>query len=116
MNFDFSSLNFETLDANVNAYPDLFVNQNGVTFTRKVLEDLGYPAYVLCLLDPKARVFAIRASSFLNLKVNKRALLQSPIKTCWTRCEGLLERSGFRANGIRCVASGLQMLKPCVLI
>ena len=51
MNFDFSSLNFETLDANVNAYPDLFVNQNGVTFTRKVLEDLGYPAYVLCLLD-----------------------------------------------------------------
>lgn len=61
MNFDFSSLNFETLDANVNAYPDLFVNQNGVTFTRKVLEDLGYPAYVLCLLDPKARVFAIRA-------------------------------------------------------
>ena len=58
MNFDFSSLNFETLDANVNAYPDLFVNQNGVTFTRKVLEDLGYPAYVLCLLDPKARVFA----------------------------------------------------------
>ena len=61
MNFDFSSLNSETLDANVNAYPDLFVNQNGVTFTRKVLEDLGYPAYVLCLLDPKARVFAIRA-------------------------------------------------------
>src|SRR5699024_6852372 len=60
MNFDFSALNFETIDSNINAYPDMFLNQNGVTFTKKVLEDLGYPAYVLCLLDAKAKVFAIR--------------------------------------------------------
>ena len=59
MNFDFSALNFETIDSNINAYPDMFLNQNGVTFTKKVLEDLGYPAFVLCLLDAKARVFAI---------------------------------------------------------
>lgn len=51
MNFDFSALNFETIDSNINAYPDMFLNQNGVTFTKKVLEDLSYPAYVLCLLD-----------------------------------------------------------------
>ena len=61
MNFDFSALNFETIDSNINAYPDMFLNQNGVTFTKKVLEDLGYPAFVLCLLDAKARVFAIRS-------------------------------------------------------
>ena len=60
MKFDFSALNFETLDANVNAYPDIFINQNGVTFTKKVVEDLGYPAYVLCQLDAKIRVFAVR--------------------------------------------------------
>lgn len=54
MNFDFSALNFETIDSNINAYPDMFLNQNGVTFTKKVLEDLGYPAFVLCLLDAKA--------------------------------------------------------------
>lgn len=60
MNFDFSALNFETIDSNINAYPDMFLNQSGVTFTKKVLEDLGYPAYVLCLLDAKAKVFAIR--------------------------------------------------------
>ena len=60
MNFDFSALNFETIDSNINAYPDMYLNQNGVTFTKKVLEDLGYPAYVLCLLDAKAKVFAIR--------------------------------------------------------
>ena len=61
MNFDFSALNFETIDSTINAYPDMFLNQNGVTFTKKVLEDLGYPAFVLCLLDAKARVFAIRS-------------------------------------------------------
>ena len=60
MNFDFSALNFETIDSNINSYPDMYINQNGVTFTKKVLEDLGYPAYVLCLLDAKAKVFAIR--------------------------------------------------------
>ena len=60
MNFDFSSLNFETIDSNINAYPDMYLNQSGVTFSKKVLEDMGYPAYVLCLLDAKAKVFAIR--------------------------------------------------------
>ena len=60
MNLDFSTLNFETIDANINSYPDMYINQNGITFTKKVLEDLGYPAYVLCLLDAKAKVFAIR--------------------------------------------------------
>ena len=46
MNFDFSALNFETIDSNINAYPDMFLNQNGVTFTKKVLEDVGYHAFV----------------------------------------------------------------------
>jgi len=49
MNFDFSALNFETIDSNINAYPDMFLNQNGVTFTKKVLEDLGYPLFPLWL-------------------------------------------------------------------
>lgn len=44
MKFDFNALNFEILDANTNAYPDIFINQNGVTFTKKVLDDLNYPA------------------------------------------------------------------------
>ena len=53
MKFDFNALNFEILDANTNAYPDIFINQNGVTFTKKVLDDLNYPAFVLCQLDAK---------------------------------------------------------------
>ena len=35
MNFDFSALNFETIDSNINAYPDMYINLNGVTFTKK---------------------------------------------------------------------------------
>ena len=38
MNFDFSALNFETIDSSINAYPDMFLNQNGVTFTRVYLK------------------------------------------------------------------------------
>lgn len=37
MKFDFNALNFEILDANTNAYPDIFINQNGVTFTKRYL-------------------------------------------------------------------------------
>ena len=36
MNFDFSSLNFETIDSNINAYPDMYLNQSGVTFSKGV--------------------------------------------------------------------------------
>ena len=79
----FSALNFETIDSNINAYPDMYINQNGVTFSKKVLEDLGYPAYVLCLLDAKAKVFAMpycaratsrRALSSPSRGANRRAL------------------------------------------
>ena len=48
MNFDFSSLNFETIDSSINAYPDMYLNQSGVTFSKKVLEDMGYPAPTGC--------------------------------------------------------------------
>ncbi len=60
MKFDFNALSLETLDANVNLYPDIYVNATGVTFSKKVVEDLGYPAYVLCQLDAKNRVFVVK--------------------------------------------------------
>ena len=73
MTIDFSSLNFETLDSNINAYPDMFVNQNGITFTKRVLEDMGYPPYVVCMIDPKARVFAIKGCKGNEAKAFKFA-------------------------------------------
>ena len=71
MKFDFSALNFEVIDANVNATPDMFVNTNGLTFTRRVLEDMGYPQHVVCQIDVKNRVFAIRGCKSNELKAFK---------------------------------------------
>lgn len=71
MKFDFSALNFEVIDANVNATPDLFVNTNGLTFTRRVLEEMGYPQHVVCQIDVKNRVFAIRSCKSNELKAFK---------------------------------------------
>lgn len=123
MNFDFSALNFETIDSNINAYPDMFLNQNGVTFTKKVLEDLSYPAYVLCLLDAKARVFAIRSCKsnepkgfkFSKREANRKVLLRSPTRICLTRFALSPARTGFPASVTGCAGSGLPMQKPCAL-
>ena len=39
MKFDFDTLNFETLDANASSSLDIFFNQNGLTFSRRVVEE-----------------------------------------------------------------------------
>ena len=43
---DFKAITFEVIDINVNATPDIFINRNGITFSKRVVEDLGYPANV----------------------------------------------------------------------
>ena len=123
MNFDFSTLNFETIDSNINAYPDMFLNQNGVTFTKKVLEDLGYPAFVLCLLDAKARVFAIRSCKsnepkgfkFSKPRGEQKGVVTISNKNLLTRFALSPARTGFPASVTRFVVSGLLMQKPCAL-
>ena len=123
MNFDFSALNFETIDSNINAYPDMFLNQNGVTFTKKVLEDLGYPGFVLCLLDAKARVFAIRSCKsnepkgfkFSKPRGEQKGVVRSQTRICLTRFALSPARTGFPASVTGCAGSGLPMQKPCAL-
>ena len=61
MAIDFSNINLEIVDINTNATPDLFINQTGVTFSKRVLEDLCYPQYVQFSTDPAQHIFAIRA-------------------------------------------------------
>ena len=123
MNFDFSALNFETIDSNINAYPDMFLNQSGVTFTKKVLEDLGYPAFVLCLLDAKARVFAIRSCKsnepkgfkFSKPRGEQKGVVTISNKNLLTRFALSPARTGFPASVTGCAGSGLPMQKPCAL-
>lgn len=60
MAIDFSKVNLQVIDINLNATPDLFVNQGAVTFTKRVLEDLNYPQNVQFSINKQERVFAIR--------------------------------------------------------
>lgn len=46
MAIDFSKINLEVIDINTNADPDIYINQNGITFSKRVLEDLNYPQNV----------------------------------------------------------------------
>ena len=123
MNFDFSALNFETIDSNINAYPDMFLNQNGVTFTKKVLEDLSYPpTFCVCWMRKRgylrsvpARATNRRDSSSPSREANRKVLLRSPTRICLTRFALSPARTGFPASVTRCVASGLLMQKPCAL-
>jgi hypothetical protein len=60
MAINFANVNLEVIDINTNASPDIFVNKNGVTFTKRVLEDLNYPQNVQYCIDPENHVFAIK--------------------------------------------------------
>ena len=60
MAIDFSNINLEVIDLSTNATPDIFINQNCITFSKRVLEDLGYPQNVQYCVDAIHNVFAIR--------------------------------------------------------
>ncbi|HXK77851.1 MAG TPA: hypothetical protein PKY19_05155 [Oscillospiraceae bacterium] len=60
MAINFSNINLEVLDLTTNAAPDIYINQNGITFSKRVLEDLNYPQNVQYCTDPAHAVFAIR--------------------------------------------------------
>lgn len=123
MNFDFSALNFETIDSNINAYPDMFLNQNGVTFTKKVLEDLAIPAlFCACWMRKRgylrsvpARATNRRDSSSPSREANRKVLLRSQTRICLTRFALSPARTGFPASVTGCAGSGLPMQKPCAL-
>lgn len=57
---DFKNINFEIIDLNMNSSPDMYLNKTGITFSKKILEDLNYPANVQYCISPENKVFAIR--------------------------------------------------------
>jgi len=58
---DYKNINFDIIDLNVNTTPDIYINRGTITFTKKVLEDLGYPANVQYCVSAENRAFAVRA-------------------------------------------------------
>ena len=60
MAIDFSNVTLKVIDINSNATPDIYINQNSVTFSKRVLEDLNYPQHIQYCVDPGQNIFAIR--------------------------------------------------------
>lgn len=60
MAIDFKNITLEVIDINTNAAPDIYINQNGITFSKRVLEDMNYPQNVQYCLDAAHKVFAVR--------------------------------------------------------
>ena len=61
MAINFSNITLEVIDLTVNSSPDIYLNQKGITFSKRVLEDLNYPQYVQYCVDATHKVFAIRS-------------------------------------------------------
>ena len=59
--FDFSKLTLQLIDVNMNNTPDVYVNKNCITFSKRAVDDMGYPAHVQYCIDPEHAVFAVRA-------------------------------------------------------
>lgn len=60
MAINFANIKLEVIDITTNAAPDIFINQNGITFSKRVLDDLNYPANVQYCTDVENKIFAIR--------------------------------------------------------
>ncbi|QUH18539.1 hypothetical protein [Alkaliphilus sp. B6464] len=58
---NFEDFQFEIIDIEIAGTPDMHITQNGITFTRRLIEDMGYPQYVQPMVDIKNKVFALKA-------------------------------------------------------
>lgn len=88
MAINFKSITLEVIDINTNTKPDIYINQNCITFSRRVLEDLGFPQNVQYCVDATQKVFAIRpckANEAKAVAFSKPKAEQSATLTCGNR-------------------------------
>ena len=71
MAIDFSSINLEMIDLTTNFTPDIFINQNAISFSKRVLEDLNYPQFVQFGVDATHKIFAIRVCKGTEIKATQ---------------------------------------------
>lgn len=57
---NFDDFQFEVIDVTIPGTPDMHITQNGITFSRRLVEDMGYPQFVRPLVDVKNKAFALK--------------------------------------------------------
>lgn len=60
MAIDFSAISLEVIDINTNTTPDIYINLNSITFSRRALEEMNYPQNVQFCIDAANHIFAIK--------------------------------------------------------
>ena len=114
MAIDFSSITLEFVDISTNATPDIYVNQNSITFSKRVLEELNYPQNVQFGIDAAQHIFTIkpckgnesRATPFSKPKTEQTSVLSMSNKNLFEIVTKLMPdyQSG---NGIRYKVTGV---------
>ena len=61
MNINFNAFNFEVIDINTHGIAEVTINQNGMNFSKRLVDDMGNPPYIRTLLEPEKRIFGIQA-------------------------------------------------------
>lgn len=88
MAIDFKSITLEVIDLNTNATPDIYINQNLITFSKRVVEDMNYPQYIQYCTSPANKIFAIRVCKGTDTKAtpfSKPKAEQSSTLTCGSK-------------------------------
>lgn len=62
----FEEFSFEVITVSISGTPDIHITQNGITFTRKLIEAMGYPQYITPMIDVKNKAFAIKECKATN--------------------------------------------------
>lgn len=57
---NFNEFNFEVINISSHENPDFYINLNGVTFSKKMVEDMNYPAFIRPLVDAENKALAFQ--------------------------------------------------------
>lgn len=106
--YDVKSFNFETIDVNMADRPEMTINLNNITFSKRVLDLMGYPAYVQYCVDGDQRIFALRvckgnesrAAAFSKSREEQTSVLSTTNKNVYEIATKLIEGYNSRMRYI----------------
>lgn len=57
---NFGDFNFEVINLSKQGTPEVFINQTGITFSKRLVDDMNYPAYIRPLIDFENKALAFQ--------------------------------------------------------
>jgi hypothetical protein len=57
---NFNEFKFEVINVTSQGNPDFYVNLSGITFSKKMVEDMNYPAFIRPLIDVENKALAFQ--------------------------------------------------------